>query len=64
MPVNGEDADLMWLIGRILDAAAADSICEIHTGRFGEYRCVTAAVSMRRSLFNMIYSHESTDVEV
>lgn len=65
VPINGEeDAELMWLIGRILDAAAADSICEIHTGPFSEYRCIMAAVSTRHSLFNMIYSHESTDVEV
>lgn len=65
LPVNGEeDAELMWLIDRILDVAAADSICEIHTGRFSEYKCIMAAVSMCHSLFNMIRRHESTNVEV
>lgn len=65
MPVNGEeDAELIWLIGRILDAAAADSICEIHTDCFSEYRCIMAAVSVHCPLFNIIDSNESTDVEV
>lgn len=45
-PVNGgEDAELIWLIGRSLDAAAVDSIWETHTGRLSECRCVPAAVS-------------------
>lgn len=65
VPVNGgEDAELIWLIGRILDAAAADSICEIQPGCSSEYRCIVAAVIVHRSLLNIISSNESTDVEV
>lgn len=57
VPVNGEeDAELIWLIGRILDAAAADSIWEIHTGCLSEYRCITASMSTHGSPFNMTHS--------
>lgn len=55
VPVNGEeDAELIRLIGRILDAAAAaaDPILEIHTGCLSEYRCTTATASVHCSLFH------------
>lgn len=45
VPVTGEeDAEMMWLIARILDAAATDLIYLLYSGRFTEWaecrRCI------------------------
>lgn len=59
VPVNREDAELIWLIARILDATATDLIYLLYLDRFTEWaECHRCIVSNMRVLYVCVFAKD------